>query len=127
MASCLSQCSPNRVARWFVFKPKIPIWLNFGGSCYGKILVYFMNIWSILRSLEIFYGHLVYFVVIWYIFRHFGILDPEKSGNPESKSLRQQLFPTHSRWVRCYKKPELRSKLSINRTVKQFLMFNSLL
>jgi hypothetical protein len=25
-----------RVARWFVFKPKIPIWLNFGGSCYGK-------------------------------------------------------------------------------------------
>jgi hypothetical protein len=23
---------PNRVARWFVFKPKIPIWVNFGGS-----------------------------------------------------------------------------------------------
>jgi hypothetical protein len=21
----------NRVARWFVFKPKIPIWENFGG------------------------------------------------------------------------------------------------
>jgi hypothetical protein len=23
---------PTRVARWFVFKPKIPIWVNFGGS-----------------------------------------------------------------------------------------------
>jgi hypothetical protein len=22
---------PNRVARWFHFKPKIPIWVNFGG------------------------------------------------------------------------------------------------
>jgi hypothetical protein len=20
----------NRVARWFIFKPKIPIWVNFG-------------------------------------------------------------------------------------------------
>jgi hypothetical protein len=25
-----------RVARWFVFKPKIPIWVNTGGSSYGK-------------------------------------------------------------------------------------------
>jgi hypothetical protein len=24
------------VARWFVFKPKSPIWVNFGGSRYGK-------------------------------------------------------------------------------------------
>jgi hypothetical protein len=22
---------PGRVARWFSFKPKIPIWVNFGG------------------------------------------------------------------------------------------------
>jgi hypothetical protein len=48
-----------------------------------KILVYFMTIWSILRPLEIFYGHLVYFVVFWYIFPRFGILDQEKSGNTE--------------------------------------------
>jgi hypothetical protein len=41
-----------------------------------------MIIWSILRPLEIFYGHLVYFVVIWYIFLHFGILYNGKSGNP---------------------------------------------
>jgi hypothetical protein len=25
----------RRVARWFVFKPKIEIWVNFGGSCNG--------------------------------------------------------------------------------------------
>jgi hypothetical protein len=47
-----------------------------------KILVYFLTIWSILRPLEIFYGHLVYFVLIWYIFPRFGILDKEKFGNP---------------------------------------------
>jgi hypothetical protein len=26
----------SRVARWFVFKPKIRIWVNFGGSCNGR-------------------------------------------------------------------------------------------
>jgi hypothetical protein len=26
----------SRVARWFVFKPKIPIWVNFGGLKIGK-------------------------------------------------------------------------------------------
>jgi hypothetical protein len=26
----------NGVARWFIFKPKIPIWLNYGGLWYGK-------------------------------------------------------------------------------------------
>jgi hypothetical protein len=67
-----------RVARWFVFKPKILIWVNFGGSC----LLYFMTIWPILRPLEIFYGHLIYFVAISYIFPRFGILDKDKSGNP---------------------------------------------
>jgi hypothetical protein len=47
-----------------------------------EILEYLMTIWSILRPLEIFYGHLEYFVVIWYIYPRFGILDQEKSGNP---------------------------------------------
>jgi hypothetical protein len=27
---------PIRVARWFVFKPKIPVWVNFGGPLNGK-------------------------------------------------------------------------------------------
>jgi hypothetical protein len=47
-----------------------------------EILVYFMTIWSILRPLEIFYGHSVYCVVIWCIFPRFGTLDQAKSGNP---------------------------------------------
>jgi uncharacterized membrane protein YgaE (UPF0421/DUF939 family) len=33
-----------------------------------NMLVYFMDIWSILRSFGIFNGHWVYFVVILYIF-----------------------------------------------------------
>jgi hypothetical protein len=45
-------------------------------------LVYFINIWSIIRPFDLFYGHLVHFVVIWYIFSPVGILNQEKSGNP---------------------------------------------
>jgi hypothetical protein len=29
-------CPGGRVARWFVFKQKIPIWVTFGESCNGK-------------------------------------------------------------------------------------------
>jgi hypothetical protein len=65
-----------------IFKPKIPIWANFGRPCYGKSWYYFMTIWSILWPLERFYFHVVYFVVILYIFPRFGILDQEKSGKP---------------------------------------------
>jgi hypothetical protein len=25
-----------RVARWYIFKPKITSWVNFGGSCNGR-------------------------------------------------------------------------------------------
>jgi hypothetical protein len=32
-----------------------------------EVLVYFMTIWDILRSLGIFYDRLVDFVIIWYI------------------------------------------------------------
>jgi hypothetical protein len=28
----------SRAARWFVFQPKIPIWVNFGGPLIGKCL-----------------------------------------------------------------------------------------
>jgi hypothetical protein len=50
-----------------------------------KMLVYFMDVWSILRSLGI-------FMDIWYIsnlvyFSRFGILYQEKSGNPVPVSL----------------------------------------
>jgi hypothetical protein len=36
-----------RVARWFLFKPKLPIWVNFGGPQ--------------IENVDIFYGHLEYF------------------------------------------------------------------
>jgi hypothetical protein len=28
--------NPTRVARWYIFKQKIPIWVNFGGPLNGK-------------------------------------------------------------------------------------------
>jgi hypothetical protein len=62
-----------RVARWFVFKPKIPIWVIFGGPWNGKC-------WYILWSFGKVCGHLVYLmdignvVVIWNIFPRFGKL-----------------------------------------------------
>jgi hypothetical protein len=42
------------IARWFFFKPKIPIWVNFGGLQIGKCLYIlwpfetFFEIWNIL-------------------------------------------------------------------------------
>jgi hypothetical protein len=42
---------PPKVARWFVFKPKIPIWENFGGPLNGKC-------WCILWPFGIVCGHL---------------------------------------------------------------------
>jgi hypothetical protein len=80
--SLLSQFT-IRVARWFLFRPKIPIWVYFGGPWNGKFW-YICIFWSF----GIFYDHWVYFwafvnsVVIWYIFPHFGTLHQEKSGNP---------------------------------------------
>jgi hypothetical protein len=71
----------SRVARWRIFKPKIPNWVYFGGFCnkrfwgiYGH-LVYFTVIWSMFRSFGLFYGHLVYFP-------DFVMLYQEKSGSP---------------------------------------------
>jgi hypothetical protein len=47
----LSNQKYNRVARWFVFEPKIRIWVNLEGIA--------------MENLGIFNGHLVYFLVIW--------------------------------------------------------------
>jgi hypothetical protein len=63
----------SRVARWHIFKPKIPIWVNFGWSCNGWCwhvlahFVYFIAIWYILWALGKFYGSLVYFPPFWSI------------------------------------------------------------
>jgi hypothetical protein len=77
-----------RIARWLVFKPKIPIRVNFGGPLIDKCLYFYgyweyvMGIWDILWLFGICYGYLVYFVFIWYIFPFFGIKYQEKFGNP---------------------------------------------
>jgi hypothetical protein len=81
-----------------ILKPKIPIWVIFGGSCNGRC-------WYISRQFDTFHNHLVYFVAIWYmyfvaiwymyfvaiwyilwsfgIFFRFDMLYQEKSGNPD--------------------------------------------
>jgi hypothetical protein len=64
-----------------IFKPKIPIWVNFGGSCNWRCW-YILCTFGLLRPFDIFYDHLVHFVVIWYIFLRLGMLYQEKSGNP---------------------------------------------
>jgi hypothetical protein len=58
----------SEVARWHFFKPKISIWGNFGGSCNGRKLLYYVFIGSILWPffyilwlLGLFYSYLVYF------------------------------------------------------------------
>jgi hypothetical protein len=75
----------SRVARWYIFKPKIPIWVKFGGCC---DVIFWYILWPF--GLCLCYGHLVYFVAIWYFnghlvhFSRFGMLHQEKSGNPPS-------------------------------------------
>jgi hypothetical protein len=61
------------VARWYIFKQKIQIWLIFGGLFYND-LVYFTTIWSILQPFGLFYNHLVYFTTIWSILQPFGMI-----------------------------------------------------
>jgi hypothetical protein len=65
----VSQAKPSRVARWFVFKPKIPIWVHFGGPQIRKGLY-------ILWPFGIFYGDLGYYMTIWYILYSFGTFLP---------------------------------------------------
>jgi hypothetical protein len=68
-----------RVARWFVFTPKIPVWVNFGGLWNGKC---WYVLWPfgkhILRPFGTIYGRLVN----WIILPVLVCLDLEKSGNP---------------------------------------------
>jgi hypothetical protein len=44
--------STGRVARWYIFKPKIKIWVIIGGSCNGRC-------WYIMWTFDLFYSHLV--------------------------------------------------------------------
>jgi hypothetical protein len=57
----------SRVARWFIFKPKVLIWVNFVGSCNER---YWYILWlfgeHILRPFGI-------FVAVWYFCGPFSI------------------------------------------------------
>jgi hypothetical protein len=66
----------SRVARWYILKPKIPIWVNFGGPWNGQG-------WDILGSFGIFNILFDDLVAIWFIFPRFGKFFQEKSGNPD--------------------------------------------
>jgi hypothetical protein len=57
-----------RVARWNIFKPNIPVWVNFARVLQWTMLAYFMTICPILQPFDKFCANLEYFVVIWYIF-----------------------------------------------------------
>jgi hypothetical protein len=52
-----------------IFQTKIPIWVNFGGSCKGRC-------WYILWSFCLFFGHWLYFVAIWESLWSFAIYSP---------------------------------------------------
>jgi hypothetical protein len=77
-------CPVNRVrvARWFVFNPKIQFLVNFVGSCNGRCRYILWSLspiyilaFYILWTFGVVRGNLVYFSC-------FGILHQEKSGNP---------------------------------------------
>jgi hypothetical protein len=56
---CDASDTKRRVARWFVFKPKIQIWVNYGAPFNEKKLIYYIAIWNIFLPFGIFYGHWV--------------------------------------------------------------------
>jgi hypothetical protein len=63
------------------FQTKNPYLGKFLRALDCKMLISFMDIWYILRTLGISYANLVNFLYIFYVF---GIMHQEKSGNPAS-------------------------------------------
>jgi hypothetical protein len=59
----------TRVARWFILRPKFPIWVYFGGPWKGKC-------WYILRPFGIIYDHLVKYMAVRYRLWSFGTFFP---------------------------------------------------
>jgi hypothetical protein len=71
------------VARWFIFKPKIQIWVYFGVPWnVVPMLLYFIITWNILRSFVIHNLWLNGILCGLVYFPHFGMFGPERSGNP---------------------------------------------
>jgi hypothetical protein len=67
----------RRVARWYIFEPKISIWVYFGGPALEwKVFVYYIGVCNNLQPFGAIYGHLVHFMAIWYILWSFGKSSP---------------------------------------------------
>jgi hypothetical protein len=69
LSKIAENCDHNidpRFARWYIFKPKLPIWVNFGGACNETC-------WYILSTFGIFHGFLVYYPPFCNIFTRFGM------------------------------------------------------
>jgi hypothetical protein len=73
--SCHVFCSVPQGCQTVCFQTKNPNLGKFWRALDWKMLIYFMDIWNILRTFGIFCVHLVHF-------SGFGILYQEKSGNP---------------------------------------------
>jgi hypothetical protein len=55
----------SKVGRWFIYKLKIPFWVNFRGSCKGRCWNMLWPFGQFLGHLvNVFCGHLVYFPVL---------------------------------------------------------------
>jgi hypothetical protein len=72
----MQQVPPNQGCQMAYFQAKNPNLGKFWRILQWKLLVYFTDIWYILWTFGIFYGHLVYFMDIWYILSTFGIFFP---------------------------------------------------
>jgi hypothetical protein len=74
----------STVARWFIFKRKITLWVNYLGPWNGNVRCILLPFGIyVLWLFGTFYGHVV---AIWFIFPRFGTLCKERSGNPELES-----------------------------------------
>jgi hypothetical protein len=71
----------GRVARWFVFKPRVLIWVNLGGPWIEKVGILCGHL-KYITAIRYILWQLGSLVAIWYIFSRFGLLCKEKSGNP---------------------------------------------
>jgi hypothetical protein len=70
MAGISALCSSvlARVARWHSFKPKVPIWVNFGGPYNGRCWHIFWQFGLLyLHPFGVFYVHLVHLFPFWYV------------------------------------------------------------
>jgi hypothetical protein len=70
------------VARWYIFKPKIPLWVNFGGSYNGRCC-YMLSTFGLFYGQSVYFMPIsIYFIVIWYIFPQFLYVVPRKIWQP---------------------------------------------